>query len=382
MTRHRVPFRGTAGAALVVAALAVGAGVPALAAVPDGRWHRPGTPVPAGRLSSLLAADLINAGTLWATGYVTAGAQPADYPVSTLAMRWAGGAWTPTTVADPVTENGGESGRSVAAAGASDGWLVSQAWDVPVVRRWNGTEWRRVPFDLLDDGGNPVQLGTVDAAGGRAWVIATGIFDDISSTRVAAWDGTAWSWLPDLGFAYGDLTDVAALARNDVWFVGGGFDGGLVYQWNGRRWVDRLPARPDLSLSKVTATAANDVWVTGDRLVGEEWGPVLLHWDGDAWTEVAVPAQLTTAGIAAAPGGVWLSAVPTRADRSRYLHYDGTEFTVVEGPAWRDAFSVDVEDVVTLPGRAEPFAVGSVEVLGRPERAMTEVRRPVTAVQP
>ena len=376
MTRHRFPFRGTAGAALVVAALALGAGVPALAAVPDGRWRRPATPVPTDRISSLVAADAVNAASLWATGYVTAGTQPADYPVSTLALRWAGGAWTPTTVADPVTGNGGESGRSVAAAGASDGWLVSQAWDVPVVRRWNGTEWRRVPFDLLDDDGLPVQLGKVDAAGGRAWVIATGIFDEISSTRVAAWDGAAWSWLPDLGFAYGDLTDSVALARNDVWFVGGGFDGGLVFQWNGRRWVDRLPARPDLNLTHVTATAADDVWVSGDRLVGEQWGPVLMHWDGVAWSEVAVPAQLTTSGVTAGPGGVWLAATPTRADRSRYLHYDGAEFTVVDGPARPDAFSVDVEDLVTLPGRAEPFAVGSVEVLGQPERAMTEIRRP------
>jgi len=75
-------------------------------------------------------------------------------------------------------------------------------------------------------------------------------------------------------------------AADDVWAVGGdGFDRPPVLcHFDGIEWTN--VELPELSLDakalfKVFGVAADDVWAVGDA-------GVLLHWDGDAWSQVVV----------------------------------------------------------------------------------------------
>jgi hypothetical protein len=56
----------------------------------------------------------------------------------------------------------------------------------------------------------------------------------------------------------------------------------------------------------VSAVAANDVWVVGV----EGSGPIILHWDGSAWTRVTHPRAF--------PNSAVLRAVTTSSDGSAW----------------------------------------------------------------
>jgi hypothetical protein len=87
------------------------------------------------------------------------------------------------------------------------------------------------------------------------------------------------------------LTRVAALAADDVWVVrggtvatGAGFNGtgpAGVLHWDGRAWSTSLslPSADGTTITDITATAPNDVWVVGS----EAGGPLIRHWDGRRW---------------------------------------------------------------------------------------------------
>jgi hypothetical protein len=119
------------------------------------------------------------------------------------------------------------------------------------------------------------------------------------------------------------LTGVSGAAGNDVWAVGQG-KGFYTNQtfatlrhWDGANWTDKVcRARsdsnppedyegggPDAYFTGVSAATSNDVWAVGVRGAG----PVILHWDGAAWTTVtqprAFPNSAVLRGVATTSGG-------------------------------------------------------------------------------
>src|SRR2546421_800559 len=85
------------------------------------------------------------------------------------------------------------------------------------------------------------------------------------------WDGTAWSVVdtPNPGPDANDLSDLTAIAANDVWAVGGfnttGFIQSEALHWNGASWTGGstgvgTPGGGKNLLNDVTGFAANDVW--------------------------------------------------------------------------------------------------------------------------
>jgi hypothetical protein len=96
---------------------------------------------------------------------------------------------------------------------------------------------------------------------------------------VVHWDGRA---LTTTRFPWrkAELSDVAAVAADDVWSVGSVGDHALALHWDGSRW--RRVAVWHWAgawLSSVTAVAADDVWAVG----GFRKRPLVAHWDGRAW---------------------------------------------------------------------------------------------------
>jgi len=95
----------------------------------------------------------------------------------------------------------------------------------------------------------------------------------------------------------GYVSDVLALADDDVWLAGQGGEDfrGSVFHWEGRRWHSVQTARLDarhIWLTSIAGVAPDDIWASGiafpkdtDRLSH----PVVEHWDGRTWSAVPLP---------------------------------------------------------------------------------------------
>lgn len=102
------------------------------------------------------------------------------------------------------------------------------------------------------------------------------------------------------------LDSIDAHGPRDVWVVGTDYTGDdtqpaspeslILLHWDGRSWK-RLPA-PNTSewtnrVTSVRMLSHNDVWVSGWAKQAPDWSqirrPLLLHWNGRAWTSSQVP---------------------------------------------------------------------------------------------
>ena len=133
--------------------------------------------------------------------------------------------------------------------------------------------------------------------------------------RAAATTPPAWRAVPvpSSVVSPASLGDVSASGPADAWAVGAdaetGFRHGtpLILHWNGTAWSKvALPsvAGPGY-LTSVSAGSRSSVWVLGT----DKSGTVLLHWNGRRWRTVGFPgrATATVTSVAAAPHGrAWL----------------------------------------------------------------------------
>lgn len=130
----------------------------------------------------------------------------------------------------------------------------------------------------------------------EGWAVgASGAADVPTAVLIERWDGIAWTAEegPSPGSHFNELRAVDASGPNDVWAVGrtaSGFgDRPLVVHFDGSEWLEVAP--PDEItgvLNGVAAISPSDVWAVGS--VGDPAAlleePVILHWDGTAWSAV------------------------------------------------------------------------------------------------
>jgi len=100
------------------------------------------------------------------------------------------------------------------------------------------------------------------------------------------------------------LNDVSVIAADDAWAVGDD----LIVHWDGAAWAVGGPSiRRQHTFTAVDARNAADVWVAGWLVSMDQNIPLLLHFDGSAWTRVHVPRP-TGEGmlndVVVMPGGV------------------------------------------------------------------------------
>ncbi len=112
------------------------------------------------------------------------------------------------------------------------------------------------------------------------------------------------------------MSDVVALASNDVWAVGQAFEpsvpsGSEVFtvHWDGRAW--RRVRAQDTGrfnadgFATVTAIAPNDLWAIGNDVAHSDQ-TLAEHWDGRSWTIVPAPDSfLMNDAAAVATDDVW-----------------------------------------------------------------------------
>ncbi len=239
--------------------------------------------------------------------FVVGAYQPSGPESQTLFLRYDGSSWT---LDDSPTRRGGSIFQGIGRAGG-DVWAVGgqttlepppSATGQPMAARWEGDQWVRYPA---------VALGT----GGRA----------INSFRA-----------------------VAGASEDDAWAVGRGEQTGtegfgptaMINRWQGERWeLYDIGLRDVAQLSDVIALATDNVWAVGSRNIdGLGSQPMILHWDGSDWDFADVPimpdGRADLRAIAArSPTEIYASGTDADPDgypRALILKYDGTSWTRVE----------------------------------------------------
>ena len=299
--------------------------------------------------------------------------------------------------------------QAMTAVSASD---AANAWEVGLsggccdllVSHWNGKKWETIAAPGNIGGGftNQVTGASVAAiANGRAMIFVESTDEELGTSWVGAleWRGRSWS-----EHAFADLPgDAIASGPDDVW----GFDSGTpsADHYNGTSWsqvsipvivsqasgnaaagdwitgaVAAQPERvellhwskgawrnavlPKIAVPKgdqmfpgaVDAATLADIWVIVSVGPSAGRGPVtavLLHWNGKAWSKVAVPKGVSLGSLASdGHGGAWLTS--NQSPLVMY-HYSG-RWTHVPGPA----MTVLQSDLELIPGTRSVLAAGEL----------------------
>ena len=195
-----------------------------------------------------------------------------------------------------------------------------------------------------------------------------------SSTAPAA--ATRWATMPamppPIGAERAEIRDITAPSASDVWAVGAWWQTGqsrpLVMHWDGMAWSGRpIPAAAGdaYDFTTVDATGPDDVWAAGSVQTEGAPGPVALlrHYDGKAWTSVSLPvlangtSEITALDIRSPSEGwaVGSEYVPGVSRHSIVLRLQAGQWTRTSAPPI-DAAGTTLDSVYAGPGDA--WAVG------------------------
>ena len=303
-----------------------------------GTWNIVPSPNPVNDTQTVLhSVSAASAHDVWAVGTTHNG----NFPSRTLIQHWDGAQWS--IVSSPNPDDQVNELRGVAALSASDVWAVGYSFGTQsesnidtLILHWDGVSWSEVAAP-------PNVIGVANQLFGIA-AIST---DDIWAVGSAGgapismhWNGSAWTTVPVRGHGglIGEnLVAVSGARSNDVWAVGTGRgffsnrSGATIRHWDGAHWTlkvcraasssnppqDYEGGGPDSYFTGVSAAAANDVWAVG----ANGSGPMILHWDGRAWTAVthprAFPNSAVLRAVATSGGGsAWSVGVDIEIDVS------------------------------------------------------------------
>jgi hypothetical protein len=274
--------------------------------------------------------------------------------VETLVEHWDGKEWR--IAFSQVVESRASQFKSVAAVSPGYAWAVGEyllldRQTVPLVQRWNGSEWGLVaPAPVSATVGSFNSVAALSES--DAW--AVGHYSDernISRTLAQHWDGKEWRTVPtpSVGQRLNTLTGVAIRATDDVWAVGYRVAEKNQYlpvtmHWDGKEWrMVEAPAPGKVAnyLYDLTLAGPTDVWAVGYQYNGS--GPVapfLLRWDGKEWRTMDAPGVdsdyvVLNSVSATSEADVWVAGInrqPDRSNKSLVAHWDGKEWSAVSAP--------------------------------------------------
>lgn len=279
--------------------------------------------------SELHSVSGASANDVWAVG----ASHDGNLPSRTLIQHWDGAQWS--IVPSPSPDDQVNELRGVAALSANDVWAAGYSFGTQsesnidtLILHWDGLSWSRVTSPNVLGVANQL-FGVVAISTNDIWAVGFAGGAPLSMH----WNGSAWSVVPvpaDAGLSSETLAAVSGSASNDVWTVGRGkgiFTNqtfATIRHWDGTRWTQKIcrassssnppdgyeGGGPDAYFTGVSAAASNDVWAVGVR--GS--GPMILHWDGWAWTTVthprAFPNSATLRAVTTLSGGsAWSAGV-------------------------------------------------------------------------
>ncbi|MGP3984322.1 hypothetical protein [Streptomyces sp. KR80] len=315
-----------------------------------GNWQQ--TPVPVEK-GDITAVDALSEKQAWAVGYRLKSLDELE----ALALRWDGTSWKQESKLPD-----GSFPQTLSVRAADDIWAAGSG-----TAHWDGTKWTSHQ-PARDPGGRLVPDALATAAGGKAWVAGRAVPNGIKNgvPAIQTWDGTQWQrqTLPDVG--KGELSSIVAVAPDDVWAAGTAYGTGedapqtsLVLHWDGSSWkqVDSPGVQGSATwLTGVTALARDDIWaVGGSSESGAADRPFAIHWDGKSWKVAETPdvadGRLRTVARTADGG---LTAIGGKGAVSVALRWDG------KGQRWENtaAPGIVVRGAKAVPDSSTVWAVG------------------------
>jgi hypothetical protein len=189
----------------------------------------------------------------------------------------------------------------------------------------------------------PTSSAVLHAASARgpssAWAVGTS--EGGTKTFIVRWTGSNWSVIPSPSPGEENLlTSVSAVSSTDVWAAGMMAtprtvvheDEPLLLHWDGRAWTEAPFIEGAQPLVSVKAVAQDDVWVGGELVF-------LAHFDGTSWVPVPHP-DLEEGAIhaidATGPHDVWFTGVHEAEGGAGEIplveRWDGARISVVPTP--------------------------------------------------
>ena len=234
----------------------------------------------------------------------------------TLAAHWNGTAWTITPT--PAAASGGRlaSLYDVADLSPASAWAVGQGKDArPLAEHWDGTAWSVVPVPVpaVPSGtsfANAVLSKISAVSATDIWAVGTTTAIQGTSvvrfTLAMHYNGTAWSIVKTANTAEPTgLSGVTAISATNAWAVGTGFNNvhdtsasvankAVIEHWNGTAWSIVASPAGLISVDRISAASATDIWASGqapEQTIAGVPVPVArtLHWNGSAWSVLPGP---------------------------------------------------------------------------------------------
>ena len=236
--------------------------------------------------------------------------------------RWDGVGWATTPLNSPEGVDW-HTLEDVVAIAPNDAWAVGnvlrESATAPQAMRWDGSAWSPVATPSPRGPGSMTLRGVDAVSASDVWAVghSSRYGATASYALIEHWDGQKWTLVrsPDVLRDNG-LYDVAALSETNVWAVGETWietrtGEPLILRWDGTTWssmpVPPVPGRSAV-LTDVAAVAVDDVWAVGKTVVGMADEPVILHWDGAQWSRVIDRAERGNrqlVGVSASASDVW-----------------------------------------------------------------------------
>jgi len=207
----------------------------------------------------------------------------------------------------------------------------------PFIRHFNGRSWQAIT--IPHSSGSTTDWVSASAAS-NVWV--GGLKNRSNATSVVyRWNGARWAKIPVPAMTY--LQDVVVLGPDNVWAFG---DSGTVaydiFHWNGSKWQYYLSNDIDFIPQHISASAPNNVWLSGFAYSGSKKVVAAYRWNGTAWHPVSMPRPvLDNAGpnvTAVSPSNVWIGWYDTT--RSHVLHWDGHKWHTVTAVYYADPLDI------------------------------------------
>jgi len=345
---------------------------------PAPAWRLADTPAttPTSVLWDVVATDRTHA---WAVGHESYDPEKPDTDGVPIVQRWDGTSWSRQDL-PAITWRGGLS--MVAADGPDNVWAVGgaagadPAHTTTHVLHYDGTTWSEVPFP---PGNKPSNTHVTDlaVAGGHTWLVG----DQGGKVLVQEYDGQAWQQRTSPaectrgGVSFGGMpnfcnfTGITAFAPDDVWVAGNaawsGFKGPLLFHWDGTAWT---PVKVGLNNVETAfseiAGKPGDIWAVGHT--AGYGGPVAVHGDGKTWRVVeGLPTARLTDLVVDRSGRPWVLENFTAPSATLSTYRDG-RWVDTKAPQPPDTVGMSLHGITTVPGTADMFAVGAVDLPGEP----------------
>jgi hypothetical protein len=235
--------------------------------------------------------------------------------------------------------------------------LVALGWAVP-------SHAQTSIFNIQNSPSPNVRGNTLNAVAALsatdAWAVGYQNDNNLNDSRTLTmhFDGSQWKLVrtPNpgshcQGSSGNFLNAVAAVAPDDVWAVGFFFTCSsllkpMVLHWDGAAWTPvRTPAlntNDNAALNGIVALAANNIYAVGYQPASNGAVQTLIeHWDGSSWSLMPSPnpspsSNLLSAVTANSATDIWAVGnsgdQPTSSVQTLALHFDGAAWKTVPTP--------------------------------------------------